>query len=301
LQDSIEKLKSLLLSENVNLNEHFEEVNELIKALKKKATVNEFLAGKYKRDYEITVDFLKTSIEEIETKQEQLLEANIELERFAYVVSHDLKAPVRSIIGFIQLIEKELNGIENKDLNEYFDFVKSASIKMHELIQETLEFSKLNKANLKWQKVDINEIIKTIAETLASTENEYEVQIEYEKMPTIIANKAMMHKLFQNFIENGIKYNRNIVRIVHVAYQFNEPYHQFKFIDNGIGISDDNQEKIFDMYTRLNNESEFEGTGLGLAICKKIIESHEGKIELSSIVDNGSMFNIFLKSDILNV
>jgi len=297
LQDSIEKLKSLLLSENVQLDAHSDEILEVLKELKKKATVNEFLAGKYKRDYEITVGFLKRSIEDIETKQEQLLEANIELERFAYVVSHDLKSPVRSIMGFIQLIERELSSIENKDLHEYIEFVKSASLKMSDLIQETLEFSKLNKSNLKKQPVDINEIIQTISETLMSTENDYEVQIEYEKMPFINANKAMMHKLFQNFIENGIKYNRSKVRIVHVAYKYDSPFHEFKFVDNGIGVSEENKDKIFDMYTRLNNDGEFEGTGLGLAICKKIIDSHEGKIELSSVIDHGSMFSVYLKNE----
>lgn len=290
MQDEINTLLGLFNTETSEINTQQKEIIEALNEVEKKAKIQEFLTNKYKSDYEKTVNFLNKSIVDIEHNRQQLLKVNIELERFAYLVSHDLKAPIRGILGFVALLDRELGPDQNDRIKEYLTFIKKSSYQMNTLIQETLEYSKIDVAEIKLEQVNLNTTVEDITEIVVNANNDYEVKIEKTSLPTVMANKAMMHKLFQNIITNGIKYNESDCRTVYVHHKENITHHMFKIIDNGIGMDQKDKNKIFDMYTRLQSSANYEGTGIGLSICKKIIEKHKGEIHVDSELGSGSTF-----------
>ncbi len=295
MSENLDKLIDLIGSDGFDFNLNKEFMLSLLHSEKKRDVKNQFLLKKYKIDFERVVRFLDVSVQDVEAKNDELLKVNIELERFAYVVSHDLKAPVRNILAFINIIERELETVKCENIQEYFFFVKKASNTINTLITETLEYSMLNKKSIKIQEVNITEIIDNIKDLLIIEDDNYNVEIDYPNLPVLNANKAMMHKLFQNFIENGIKYNVNKEKKISINFNEEKDFYSFEVKDNGIGISNENCEKIFDMYTRLHNNSEYDGTGIGLAICKKIVNIHNGRIFVDSKKGEGSTFKFSLE------
>lgn len=289
----MEELKRLIESIESGVFDWEKHKGELLSELKgtaKKLQVSNFLVNKYKTDYNNNLKFLNQSIEEIEKGKEDLLKANIELERFAYVVSHDLKAPLRTILSFVGLIKDEIDGDKNDQVHTYFSFVEKATVNMQDLIRETLEYSKLNSGGIQINEVDLNNTLDSILDMFQTEIINSEVQIDFEPLPVIKANRAMMYKLFQNFIENGLKYNRSALKIIHIDCEENENEYVFNVMDNGIGIGKPYHDKVFQMYSRFHSSSEFEGTGMGLAICKKIIDNHKGTLRLESEVEKGTTF-----------
>ncbi len=219
----------------------------------------------------------------------------MELERFAYVVSHDLKAPVRTIVMFMDILDQQIKPYENQTIEESTDFIKKASKQLHELIQDTLEHSRLNNKEMKKEAVDLNLTVEVISELVLRQERNYEIKIESDTLPVVEANRAMMHKLFHNIIHNGIKYNQSDIRTIHIKYTENNSHHIFEIADNGIGMSTEGIQKVFKMYARLHTQHEYEGTGIGLSICKKIVENHKGNISVVSELENGSTFTFSIK------
>jgi len=299
MQEEIKTLIQLLDSDDFDFNKHQENITATLKEVAKQARINEFLANKYKTDYETTVQFLNSSIADIELKKEELLRVNMELERFAHVVSHDLKAPVRGILSFAGLLEKVLKDSTDERVIEYLGFIQRTSRQMNNLIRETLEHSKLGRDEMSIQEVDLQQILTNIEAIILNANTDYQIQIKYPVLPVVEGNKTMLHKLFQNIIQNGIKYNESDLRSIHLNYEEDDTHHLFTIRDNGIGISQKNIDRVFDMYTRLHSAQDYEGTGIGLAICKKIVENHSGTISVNSKVEKGSTFTFSLKKSLV--
>lgn len=260
-----------------------------IDKMKKELEIQTFLSNKYKSDYEVMKQFFNTSVMDVQKKNEELLDVNLKLERFAYVVAHDLKAPLRTISSFSNLLAKR-NGTESGESKTYLDFILNACDQMSDLISDTLEYSKLEDNNIKIQEVDLNRMCQSIESILLAEKKEYRVILNYEDLPIVKGNKAMMYKLFMNIIQNGLKYNKSDVRTIEVTHSDSTSHHTFEFKDNGIGLVGKNQEAIFEMFIRVHNPSEFEGTGIGLAMCKKIVESHKGEISVTTKENEGCIF-----------
>jgi len=290
-----DKIIALIDSDVVNLSvkEKHVYIQEL-KRLSKQCKVNAFLAKKYKSDFEVIQHFLDTSIKEKEEKNEQLLDINIKLERFAYTVAHDLKAPIRSIVNFSQLLKRKLSKELDESSAEFLGYIISNSKQMYNLIDDTLDFSKVSHNETKKELVDLNNIISNINELLYS-DKENEFCIDFCSLPTVFANKAMMHKLFLNLIQNGLKYNTTPHKSIKITSSENDNYYLFSIQDNGIGMQKEYLDRIFEMYVRINKDPKYEGNGIGLAMCKKIIEIHQGTINVDSTVDVGSVFHFSLK------
>lgn len=290
MNKEINILTSLLEAEEGISDDNKDALLLALKNISKKARINDFLANKYKNDYETTVGFLNASIADIETKNEELLEVNLELERFAYVVSHDIKSPVRSISSFVDLLRQKLSGNLDDRIQEYLDFIQKASKQVNGLIEETLEFSKLNNKEFQREEIDLNQTLFFIKDIIKNIDKDFLVEINSIDLPVVYGNKVMMHKLFQNIIQNGIKYNTSGLRTIAIDYQSTQTHFLFSIKDNGIGMPEESRERIFDMYTRLQSSGDYEGTGIGLAICKKIVEMHGGTIEVDSVQGEGSVF-----------
>ncbi len=264
-----------------------------ISDLKKQLEIQIFLAKKYKADYDIMLNFFNTGNLEIQKKNEELLNANLELGRFAYVVAHDLNAPLNTITNFIKIIFNKVSKSLDKEDLACFEFINKATSQMSTMIHETLAYSQVDNKDTKFESVDLNKTIKLIKDILLKDPNN-KVEIVAEDLPTVIANKAMMYKLFLNIIQNGIKYNNSPIKKIKINSTLNASHYLFRIEDNGIGIKGIDTGKIFDMFSRLPNSIGFDGTGIGLAMCKKIIENHHGTIEVSPL-PNGSQFNFSIK------
>ncbi len=233
---------------------------------------------------------LKEYYTEVEEKNQELAVKNQELERFTYIASHDMKTPLRTIAGFIGLIERRLKKNEkDEELLEYLSFVKSGAKQLNDLISDTLEFSKVEHQEIEFDEVDSNQMINWIGNNFGEN-----VILTKGELPVIISNNSLLHKVFQNIIENGVKYNESTIKTIDINYKESESHHTFSIQDNGIGIDEAYFEKIFVMYKRLHNNEKFQGTGLGLAICKKIVEQLGGELSLTSAVGKGSTFFIKL-------
>jgi signal transduction histidine kinase len=220
----------------------------------------------------------------------QLEQSNKELERFAYIASHDMKAPLRNIISFLSLIERKLKNHEDSDIHEFINFASSNARYMHTLVQDILEFSKISKVDEQLESVDLNELLLDLKNEFSTYILERNAVINIANLPIIHANKTQIYQLFQNLIENGIKYNESPIPTVNITVAKENKRLKIAFEDNGIGISEEFHEQIFEMFKRLHNNSIYQGTGIGLAICKKIMEIHQGDIHVLSNENKGSTF-----------
>lgn len=237
--------------------------------------------------------------EQIKTLTKNLIEKNKDLEQFAYIISHDLQEPLRTINDFIELIGKEFVGDMDEDLKQYLEFIAQAVNRMRVLIRNVLEYSQLGKNNQLVQ-VNCNTILNDILIDLNSIIKESQAKIEFENLPVIYAFPIELKQLFQNLIVNAIKFRKRDIpaEIIINAKKENSNW-LFAVQDNGIGINKKHQKKIFQIFQRLHNRSEYEGTGIGLAFCKKIVELHDGNIWVEAQEGEGSTF-YFSISDSLN-
>lgn len=226
----------------------------------------------------------------LKVNNDKLNVANEDLERFAYVASHQLKAPVRTISNFLNLIEKEVkNETQNQKLLEYLEYVKGSSEEMAMLINDLLEYSKLEKEEVKVEPIDLNDILLLTQNNLRATLQQNNAQVTVRDLPVVSANKTHMVILFQNLIENAVKYNRSTQPQIEI---YTDEEGDLYVKDNGIGIDKEYHQKIFRMFMRLHGQDEYAGTGIGLSACKKIMDRHNGAISLESKPGEGTTFRL---------
>lgn len=234
------------------------------------------------------------ALEKIQHYNARLEASNKALERFAYSASHDLKEPLRTISGFVNLLNQETRHFSNPNTLEYLRYIDQGIKRMDAIIKSLLELSRLNDEKMIRQYVDLNLILVEIREKLFSLITRKNARIIGKDLPWIYTHYGQMNLLFQNLIENGIKYNKNPQPIVEVSCQQSGDGYEFAVRDNGIGIEPKYREQIFLMFKRLHSWGEFEGTGMGLAICKKIVESLDGKIWVEPNDGAGSVFKFWI-------
>ena len=238
---------------------------------------------------------VKSRTIELEEVNEQLKVSNQELERFAYITSHDLKEPLRNINGFVKLLQREKpHSTRSKAEEEYFEFILRNVSQMQQLINDVLSFSKISSQNLKVSPVNVSDLVEETKIGLSELIKEKKGVVEISTIPLIFTNNAQLRILLKNLIENGIKYNDKPIPTVSINYQLVDNFHHLIISDNGIGIEDRYHNQIFGMFKRLHNRKEYKGSGLGLAICKKIINRLGGDILLDSELGVGSTFRVIL-------
>jgi len=236
-----------------------------------------------------------TLLENLKTKNQELYAATEELERFTYIASHDLKSPLRNIISFIGLIERNLKKEKYDDIQENLNFVKTGAEQMHFLVKDILELSKLKSQEVvEHTSVDLNLVLEKAARNLKGEIEEKGAALDCRKLPIYYGNELEMVLLFQNFIQNGIKYNESEQPTISVSGKEERDYIQLSFADNGIGIEKEYHEQIFQFFKRLHNSTKYQGTGLGLGLCKRIINNYNGEVKVESVIGKGSIFTIIL-------
>jgi len=226
----------------------------------------------------------------------QLEEANKEIEDFVYSVSHDLRAPLRSISGFAEIINRRHKASLNSEGQHYFDNIIKASRQMGELIDDLLKFSRLGRSAIKIEPVALETVLKTAMGTLAESIKRVKAQVHApEQMPAINGDVNLVTHVFINLLENALKYHKpDVPPVIDIRVDIEDPYAVISIADNGIGIDPAYYEKIFNIFQRLHSEADYPGTGIGLAAVRKAVQIMGGKIRVESELDKGSVFKIKL-------
>jgi signal transduction histidine kinase len=222
----------------------------------------------------------------------QLEEKNKELEKFAYIASHDLKEPLRMVRNFVELLDKKYGGELDEKAQQYIRFAVDGASRMTLLIDELLEYSRVGRIHNELETINLNKLLDEIVKDFSDSEKPV---ISIGPLPEIKAVTVSMKLLFKNLISNGLKYQSdNNNPEIDVSFIDKDEYWEFAVKDNGIGIGKEDYNVIFQLFKRLHGANEYSGSGMGLAICKKIVEQHGGKIWVESEVGRGSVFKFTL-------
>lgn len=273
--------------------------HNLVELRDKKYLIRNFLDVTEKKKSE---DIIRQQILDLNLKNNELqkyIDSNLQLENFAYIASHDLKAPIRSVISFMQLLKKNVESqLDEKNL-KFIDIVLTASTNMQVLIDDLLTYSRINTQEVEFESVDVNKLVAGLLRDLVSVVTESNAVINIDKLPTMIADSSRIRQVFQNLITNAIKFIPNdIVPEINLKYNDEKAFHHFSVSDNGIGIEQQYLDKIFLMFMKLHSENKYQGTGIGLSICKKVIDQHQGQIWVESKIGEGSTFHFRISKNL---
>jgi two-component system, chemotaxis family, sensor kinase Cph1 len=216
-------------------------------------------------------------------------EANAELQQFAYVASHDLQEPLRMVISYLSLLQKKYQHQLDQEGQEYIQYAFEGGTRMRLLIDDLLEYSRLDSRNRAFP-VDMNIVVNKTAAILKMQIDENKVKIISSDLPMILADESQMILLMQNLIGNAIKFHGTEPPEIKIGAEKGESEWTFSIEDNGIGLNMEYSEKIFQMFQRLNGGGAYQGTGVGLAIAKKIVERLGGRIWVKSLEGKGATF-----------
>lgn len=233
---------------------------------------------------------LETKIHELEKRGAELAETNAELERFAYIASHDLQEPLRMVSSFLQLLQKKYYDRLDEKANQYIRYAVDGAERMKALILDLLEYSRVGSGKAEFTAVDMSEVMKGVCDIFREKTIVSRAQIDIGSLPTVNGDKVQLTQLMQNLISNALKYHGEAPPHIQVMAEELDRGWRFSVKDNGIGIDPQFFDKIFIIFQRLHNKSDYSGTGIGLAICKKIVERHGGKIWVESASGVGSTF-----------
>ncbi|MBF0332936.1 MAG: PAS domain S-box protein [Alphaproteobacteria bacterium] len=224
--------------------------------------------------------------------EEALLRSNADLKQFAYVASHDLRQPLRIVISYVTLLERQLGAAVDMNSGDYIRFVRDGAHRMDRLIHDLLEYSRAGRADKALAPVDLNQVLKDALQDMAVAIEDSGAQLTTpSNAPGVIGCEMDLVRLFNNLIGNAIKY-RAADRPPQIAITVEERDGLWRFVvaDNGIGIEPDHLDRIFGVFQRLHVQAEYDGTGIGLAVCKRIVERHGGTIHAESEPGQGSQF-----------
>jgi len=234
---------------------------------------------------------LKISNEQLEQKATELKTSFAELERFAYIVSHDLQEPLRMVSSFLKLLEQKYKDELDETAQKYIHFAVDGSDRMKQLINDLLEYSRTGTNTDIATDTNMNEVMQEVLMVLHNSIREQHAAVEVEGLPVLHnTSKIQMFQLMQNLISNALKYHSERKPLIKIGARVVDAAWVFSIQDNGIGIDPKYADKIFIIFQRLHSKTEFSGTGIGLSICKKIVEKHGGKIWVESTPGNGSTF-----------
>ena len=226
----------------------------------------------------------------VSDRTQELHQSNLDLEKFAYSASHDLQEPLRMVSSYLQLISKRYGGHLDEDGEKFIGFALDGATRMKQLINDLLEYSRVNTKGLDPVTIDLNQQLETIQKDLEVSITENNASITYENLPTIQADKTQIYRVFLNIISNALKYSGEAAVEIRIEARNVGEYWEFCICDNGIGISAKNHDRIFEIFQRLHAPDEYSGTGIGLALTRQIVRHHGGKLWVKSALGEGSCF-----------
>ena len=243
---------------------------------------------------------MRRDIQEQRRKEDRLRRSNEELERFAYVASHDLQEPLRKVAGFTALLQKRYGGRLDKDADEIIQYAVDGASRMQMLIKDILAYSRVGSKELNRVPVDVDAVMELVVADLSESIQQTKADVKWDALPTVRADASQLRQVLQNLVENAIKYRHPKRRPkIQVSATTDPTAWHFAVSDNGQGIPADKHDEIFGIFRRLHGQST-PGTGIGLAVCKKAVERHDGRIWVESAVGKGSTFHFTLPRSMLD-
>ncbi|MGV8947632.1 MAG: chemotaxis protein CheB [Lutibacter sp.] len=238
-----------------------------------------------------TQSLLQKSEKKLQKTIERIEFSNDELNNFAYICSHDLQEPVRTISSFAKLLSDHIGGMLDEESKSHLKFIFDSSKRMQDMIKDALIYAQLNHHQNEIKTINMNELIKETLENLNFSIDESSANVTCDKLPYILGDPISISTVFQNIIHNSLKFQNKVKNInIHIGVKSDNSGYIFSVKDNGIGIDMNHTKRLFQLFCRLNKKEEYPGTGIGLAICKKIINRLGGKIWLESEPGKGSTF-----------
>ncbi len=239
---------------------------------------------------------IENTLNEVEKVNTKLNQANYDLESFAYASAHDIKNPLHTISGFVQLIKLDNKNQLSEEANQYLSHVDESIENISNLINSILKYAKVGNQKLTLQELDLNQKIEKtkllLHQQLLDTEGT--VHTDYQ-LPRVMASPDLMQQVILNLMSNAIKYHRpGHPPVLHISATSDTEFHYIHFRDNGIGIPKENLDKIFDLFSRAQNSGDYDGVGVGLAVCMKIIKMHGGEIIVQNNSNHGTTFTLKL-------
>lgn len=230
----------------------------------------------------------------------QLENLHAEVEKFAYIASHDLQEPLRTITSYLSLLEKRYKDKLDKDANEFIHYAMDGSVRMRNLINSLLYYSRVNRIK-PFELIDCNTMLDETLDTIDSYIKKNKATIISSELPRMQGDKVLLSELFQNLITNAIKFKQDETPpVIEISVAKKDNQYIFAIKDNGIGFEQKYAPKVFEVFQRLHSREKYEGAGMGLAICKKIVERHGGSIWAESTKGKGSVFYFTLNEDVKN-
>lgn len=225
----------------------------------------------------------------------ELERANKELESFSYNVSHDLRAPLRHINGFIEMLKKEIGETESNKIRHYTEVIMNSSKRMSQLIEDLLSFSRMKRISLSRQTVNMEVIVDNVLDEFSEEIKRRGISVSRNRLQQINGDAAMFRIVFVNLISNAIKFTAKVPDpVIEIGSDIDDSMKIFYIRDNGAGFNMKYSDKLFGVFQRLHNEQDFEGTGIGLAMVKNIIERHNGRVRAESEPGKGACFYFYL-------
>lgn len=241
--------------------------------------------------------FVIASVVDISARKEadeELRRSNEELERFAYVASHDLQEPLRTVTSYVQLLERRYGEILDDDGREFIGYAVDGARRMQTLIQDLLAFSRVGTRGGAMEPTDLAPVVDTVLGDLGAAIEASDAVVTCDPLPVVLGDAPQLRQLFANLIGNALKFRGEAAPRVHVGARREGARWELAVRDNGIGIEEEYFERIFVIFQRLQPREAYPGTGIGLALCKKIVERHGGRIRVASEPGAGATFSFTL-------
>ena len=226
--------------------------------------------------------------------EDELRRSNEELERFAYVASHDLQEPLRMVGSYVQLLARRYRGQLDSDADEFIGYALDGALRMQRLIEELLAFSRVGTRGAPLVPTDCAVVVESALRSLKLAIEEAGATVVVGPLPTVLADPGQLEQVFQNLLSNALKFRGEEPPTIEVSAERRDPVWELRVRDNGIGIDPEYFDRIFVIFQRLHGRDEYPGTGMGLAIVKKIVERHGGRIGVESTPGEGSTFSFTL-------
>ncbi len=254
------------------------------RSLKKGAGLLEKLQSKNKE-----ISTLNETLEiKVKERTQELAQSNKEIKKFSYISAHDLREPLRNIVGFSELLKKSIAEKNDKETEINLSYINWGVKRIDAITRDVVIYTELEERSKSTSDVDLNELIQKIIITKSKVNQKMQLQVD--SLPTININLYSANLLFDNIISNAIQYCKKPIVNIFINYELKDQFHQFKISDNGQGIEPQYHQKIFELFTRLHNDFDRNGSGTGLAFCKKIIDNCGGEIWVESEFTKGCDF-----------
>ena len=232
----------------------------------------------------------KRAEEALGARSKELERSNQELERFAFVASHDLQEPLRMVASYTQLLKKRYGGQLDADADEFIGFAVEGAVRLQGLINDLLEYSRLDSKGREPVPTDSGVVLDEVLRALSKTVADSGAIVTHDSMPWLMVDPSQLGQLFQNLVANAIKFRGESPPEVHIGAMREGPMWRLSVRDNGIGIDSQYFDRVFQIFQRLHSRQDFEGSGIGLAICKRIVERDGGRIWIEATPGEGSTF-----------